>query len=144
MRTIIHGALVSTLLLLTGLLEGCNADYGRHLPNGYAIYCTNGYTTVIDSPRVTTIRRGNTISRKSTVVESKVVGIAVHGALVIGLVEASPNSELGPGTPGYFIVDTATDEVSVGLNETEWTARLSEMGITDVDLGDPRWLPGAI
>ena len=117
--------LVGTLALT--LLSGCG-DYQIDLPNGYRLVRTNASSIQIFSPP-TVKRLGD---HTGIVVPPKIVAIACVGDVVCGIVESSPDSENAALTvPGYFVLDTRTGDVTLGLNKEKQLEQLKKLGVTE-------------
>jgi hypothetical protein len=123
--------LVSFLPLL---LAGCQNDYQRSLPNGYRLVRTNAYTIAIFPPK------GQYLDyfQEGIAVPPKIVEYGVDHAIVFGRIELAPLSELDyMSTPGYFILDTRTPSVKLGMGIAEWTEVLKTYGITTIKMKTP-------
>lgn len=119
------------IVLLFALLWACgcdNGDYATALPNGYRLARTNAYTKAIFAPQ------GKTDPSHAVggiAVAAQVDRMAVVGKVVTGHVVASPQSELASvERPGYFVLDTETGRVELGLTEAAWVSSLRAAGIT--------------
>ncbi len=122
------------------LIASCSraSDYEKSLPNGYRLIRTNAVTTAILDPN----EAWPAPHPSGVAVAAKVVRIAVSNNLVVGYVESSVDSELAKfQVPGYFILDTQTGAVHLGLSESDWNKQLKVMGIGVVKLREPRSLP---
>jgi len=121
--------LIFYTLALILLLVGCDDIGGKgSLPNGYSVFCTNPYTTVILSPdsinTVITIvdQHGNPIAHRSgsVVVGPKINDYKHENYIVWGYVSCSPESEVSEkSVPGYFVLNTSTHILHEGLDEYE-------------------------
>jgi len=113
-------------LALALVLSGCG-DYRVPLPNGYELVRVYAGAILIADPT------------KALVVNANIDGYTVLGDLIVGhvaLAELSPEREMS--VPGYFIVNTATHEVKVGLEKQAWLDALLALGISDKPrLGTP-------
>ncbi len=111
-------------------------DYAKDLPNGYELVRTNTHTKMIWT------RRGSPRGRKC-VVPPDIQEIAVRGNYVFGWLVTSPRADkFGESIPGYFLLDTSTGEVLLGLDEEDWKSKLREIGLENPLslLRHPRWL----
>lgn len=127
MRTVpIARAVVS--LLVTSAMAGCvtlSAPSVVALPNGY--YLRRGKTS-----QVQMLNRSNHV-----VLTGPIAGYAVHHNYVTGCVAQPPpitgsyvnDSPLGklPGAR-YFVLDTASGHLSAGLDWTQWSSSLKQLG----------------
>ena len=135
-----------TVVLLASsslLLSGCG-DYETKLPNGYRLVRTNASSIQIFEPLDAGYRsspayrrrdtvNGNATFHDSIVVPPKIVAIGCVGDIVYGIVETSPDSENATLTvPGYFVLDTRTGDVALGLNKESHLKRLNKLGIAHV------------
>ena len=131
-------AALSVLTVVTMCLKGCpgiHPDYEVALPNGYALARANPYDIAICD------------QRRIRVVPPRVASLGVWGDLVFGQVEASHNPSLEDDDEwtraekarqekaiGYFLINTKTHEVRLGLAKDAWLAALHESGVP----GEPK------
>jgi hypothetical protein len=109
------------IALLPGLLNGCS-DYSRSLPHGYTLEKTNNSTIFILGPEEDFPRE--------VVVPARVSALAVDGAWVAGWVEEEPEATLDvESAPGYFLLNTESGDVALGLSHEAWSARLTKLGL---------------
>ena len=92
-------------------------DYEVELGAGYKLLRTN-------SPTIT-------ISRKDggCAVPPKIVGLNIRKDIIVGKAESSPLADV-PSVPGFFILNTKTGSVQIGLDEKAWLSTLRSMGFT--------------
>jgi putative multiple sugar transport system substrate-binding protein len=103
-------------------------DFSRKLPNDYELARTNSATIIILTPA--RVRYGPHI-----IVPPKITEIGVYGDIVFGLVEDSPkNTAQTLSQPGYFILDTQEDSVTLGLSKEDWQERLRKLGVDNPGL----------
>lgn len=133
-------------LALVCLLWGCviQGDYQITLPNGYVLARANSYDIAIYGPE--------DISRVG-VIPPLIVAIGVNGDLVFGKVEDSHNPWLLENEQlardekaeqekarGYFLLNTKTHEVHLGLTKKAWMAALRDNGIhSEPQMAKPSW-----
>jgi len=98
------------------LATGWN-DYEVDLGAGYKLLRTNSLTI--------------TISQKdgACVVPPKIVGLNIRKDIILGKAESSPLATV-PSVPGFFILNTKTGSVQVGLDEQAWLNALRPLGFT--------------
>ena len=99
------------------LATGWN-DYEVDLGAGYKLLRTN-------SPTIT-------ISQKdgACVVPPKIVGLNIRKDIILGKAESSPLADFA-SVPGFFILNTNTESVQIGLDEQTWLNALRSMGFTE-------------
>ena len=116
-----------TVVPMLIFLTGCG-DYQIDLPNGYRLARTNAPSIQIFTPR-TPKRLSDFVG---VVVPPKIVAIGCVGDIVYGIVEASPGSDKAARTvPGYFVLDTGTGDVTLGLDKAGYLEKLNKLGVTD-------------
>jgi hypothetical protein len=96
--------------------------FGEHVLVGpYMLYKTNGETIILTTPPGWSPPDGASPIR----ITSKVDRIGVSGNLIYGHVVRSPLSEVSRQTPGYFIVDAATNQLVMvgGTDQKVWEQR---------------------
>ena len=119
------------------LSSGCfiQSDYDVPLPNGYLLVSCNEYDIVIACPK----ELDGTI-----VVPPLIVAIGVHGDIVFGKVEDSHAPWLleegerakteradQEKARGFFLINTKTHAVQLGLTTHAWIEALKDLGICD-------------
>lgn len=116
-------ALVAISLLIPSLSSCMPVDYSGELVNGYTLYRTSGISIGIDSPN------------EGILFIDNITRINIENDLIFGKI-----SELEPElqrfvrdqqNPGYFIVDTETDDFVLALSQKEWLERLAENDISE-------------
>ena len=121
------------------LLPGCrHPDYTVDLPNGYSLVRANPHDISICGSFFQAI-------------PPRIALIGVRGDLVFGLVEDSGDKRLDASvndmygkTRGYFLLNTITHKVQLGLKKEAWIRTLKDNGIDgEPRMGKPsRWLRG--
>jgi hypothetical protein len=113
------------VLLSVTMLTGCGGcDYSVDLPNGYRLVRTNSPTIMIFAPD------SAPEWLHGLVVPAKITGLNDTNGIVYGRVEQSPDSDMGlTQTPGYFVLDTKTNGVWLGLGEENWRGILKDRGV---------------
>jgi hypothetical protein len=93
-------------------------DYEVELGAGYKLLRTN-------SPTIT-------ISRKDggCAVPPKIVGLNIRKDIILGKAESSPLADFA-SVPGFFILNTKTGSVQIGLDEQAWLNALRSMGFSE-------------
>ncbi len=122
--------LVAAFFALVALC-GCGrvGDYSVELPGDYKLVRTNGYTRMIVTSRESRDRR--------CIVPPDIQQVGVWDDYVFGRVASVPRSDLGPTLDaGYFLLDTSSGEVLLGLDEEEWRSVMHE----GIGTRLPHWL----
>ena len=117
-----HAFLSLTLLSLL-LLNGCNK--GTPLPGGYAIFFADSEDVGLVLP-----------PKGEILVGPKLAKIGSSGTLIFGEVQPpkKPTPSLaGSRTPGFFILDSSTGTIEMGLSREDWLKKLQKAGLQ----GDP-------
>lgn len=107
---------------------GCNR--GEPLPNGYAVFLANASEACLVKPAA---KGGECIAGPH------VAELGSSGNHIFGRIE--PKAGLPPHpdhAPGYFVIDSATDKVSTGLDRDEWLAELKAVGIDSPQCHPPQ------
>jgi hypothetical protein len=95
----------------------------RQLPNSYTYVIVNACETVIANPQ------------EEIVIPANISKYTVKKGIIVGRRENSCNLErdyMGPY--GYFIVNTKTHDVKLGLSRAELREGLRAMGVEDIEL----------
>ncbi len=114
------------LLALVALFTTGCWDYEIALPHGWKLSQWSAGENVVLKPAPGS-------SRIATLVGPTVDRYQVVEHFVLGHVDALPDAvHYGfRSSPGYFIVDTATNRVWQGLDELAWRQQLRELGIAE-------------
>ena len=117
-------------LLVVGLapvLAGCGA--GTLLPNGYKVFFTAGSEASLVKPAT----KGGECLAGPHVAELGSAGKYIFGRIEpkVGLLPHPDHA------PGYFLIDSLTDEKKTGLDEAAWLAELKAVGIIAPELHPP-------
>jgi hypothetical protein len=112
-------------------LMGCTSDE-KPLGGKYYLIFFNHIDVSISKDR--------TASSSVTVVDGSVQALAVRPPLVTGRTQNWLGSK--SYTPGYFILNTSTDEFKQGLTPEEWAVRLRKLGWTNPNLRKPAYFRG--
>jgi hypothetical protein len=117
-----------TLILLFLLLTACNKS--APLPGGYAIFFGDSEDIGLVLP-----------PKGETLVGPKLAKIGNSGTLIFGEVQPPKKpypSLAGSRTPGFFILDTTTGTIEMGLSRGEWLKKLQNAGLQgEPELVDP-------
>lgn len=120
----IGSSLISVICL--GLLISCG-DYSVSLPNGYSLARIYSGAILIHH------------TSKGVVINANVDRYKVLDEFIVGhvtLAELTP--ERNYSKPGYFIINTKTNEVKEGLDKQVWLETLKKMKImSEPDLSKP-------
>ena len=93
-------------------------DYKVELGAAYTLLRTN-------SPTITIDRKDG-----GCVVPPKIVGLTIRKGIIVGKAESSPLADL-PSVPEFFILNTKTESVQIGLDEQTWLNALRPLGFTE-------------
>jgi hypothetical protein len=99
-------------------------DYSVQLPGGYSLERVYGQTVLISRPY-----------HEGVIINASVDDYAVVGRLIVGhvrLADQAPESDYSK--PGYFIIDTQTNEAKQGLDKNSWLQALKDAGVS----GEPK------
>lgn len=115
------------------LFAGCNFSGDVASLKSYSVSCDKGRDCAV------TNSEGNT----SVIVEPEVDSYLIEGDFILGHSTQQVLTPI-PGLPepfsnqrpGYFIVDTRKNTWDVGLDESEWHAKLKSIGIENPKLRD--------
>ncbi len=114
-RTLLTLALLSLLLL-----AACNRS--NPLPAGYAIFFGDSEDVGLVLP-----------PKGEILVGPKLAQIGNSGTIIFGEVELPRKPEqkfqTGSRTPGFFILDTTTGALEMGLSREEWLKKLEKAGL---------------
>lgn len=116
-KCVFRATFIATLIIA---VSSCG-DYRVDLPNGYQLVRVYGGAFTISHPV------------KGGVVHSNVGRYAVVGDLVVGYVTTPDHVSLEErrmSIPGFFILNTATNSIKVGLDEERWAAELKANGVS--------------
>jgi hypothetical protein len=108
------------------LASACSESMGEYslaLPNGY-------HLERYSSGEVTIVAPGSTIAVAGVVQEYAIAGSFIVGRTVVPPTSAENQAKYYSHVrPGYFVVDTSSGEVLLGLSEREWKANLARRNI---------------
>jgi hypothetical protein len=111
-------ALCFLLIPLHSVLATGWNDYKVELGAGYALLRTNADT-------ITIVRE-----KSGFVIPPKIVGLNIRKDIILGKAESSPLADFA-SVPGFFILNTKTGSVQVGLDEQAWLNALRPLGFTE-------------
>jgi hypothetical protein len=110
------------ILIVLFSLTACSSDYEVPLPGGYVLVSVYAGAVIIGRP-----------SEHEVVVDANVESYKVLGELVVGHVntpEKLSSEEKETSKPGYFILNTKTHEIKVGLDKQTWLDSLQTQGVS--------------
>jgi len=114
-----HTFLALALLSLL-VLNGCNK--GDPLPGGYAIFFGDSEDVGLVLP-----------PKGEILVGPKLAQIGNSGTLIFGEVQLPKKPErkfqTGSRTPGFFILDSSTGAIEMGLSREDWLKKLQKAGL---------------
>jgi hypothetical protein len=116
---------------LLAMLTGCTVDYEAPLIGEYRIIRTSANSIGVYGPMRTLARREGFVSLTSCYAGPLVDGIDVIDHLIVGPARMVEGSH-GCSNPGYFVIDTATEEHWLELPKDEFDARCKSLGIVPV------------
>lgn len=95
------------------------------LPNGYKVaFASRLQVSLIDS-------------RRSGVAGAKLEKIGCHENIIYGLITQREGVDEPEDTLGYFWLDSATGEISKGMELEAWSSKLRELGVNDPQMFKP-------
>ena len=108
-------------------LVGCSQ--GEPLPNGYAVFFASGSEASLVKPAT---KGGECIAGPH------VAELGNSGNYIFGRIEPKKGAPPHPDhAPGFFVIDSATDKVTTGLDREKWLAELKAVGIDSPQLHPP-------
>jgi len=112
--------------------ERSKTVYAHHtdfLPNGYTIFFANRFEACLE-------KKG--VNFDAAVAGPHVVELGNEGNHIFGRIDPKPGLPPHPDhAPGYFLIDSATDKVTTGLDRATWLGRLKAVGIEAPQLAAP-------
>ena len=115
------------LLLIAAVCVGC--DERMTLPNGYTLFFASSSEVAIQKEGV---NFGACIAGPS------VVEIGTAGKFIFGRIEPKKGIPPHPDhAPGFFLIDSATDKATTGLDRETWLAELKTLGVESPKLRAP-------
>ena len=118
-HSIMKRTLSSFALLSLLLLTACNK--GDPLPGDYAIFFADSEDVGLVLP-----------PKGEVLVGPKLIAVGDSGTLIFGEVQPpkKPNPSLtGSRTPGFFILDSTTGAIEMGLSGENWLKKLQKAGL---------------
>jgi hypothetical protein len=99
-------------------------DYDTELINGYRLIRTN-------SPSVFIFKKSLSFSEPEyPVVPPKITGLNIYGNIIVGETEFTPvGDDCDASVSGFFILDTETNKLKIGLKKEQWLKILRNMGL---------------
>jgi hypothetical protein len=99
-------------------------DYDTELINGYRLIRTN-------SPSVFIFKKSLSFSEPDyPVVPPKITGLNIYGNIIVGETEFTPvGDDCDASVSGFFILDTETNKLKIGLKKEQWLKILRNMGL---------------
>lgn len=112
--------------------ERSKTVYAHHtdfLPNGYTIFFANRFDVSLE-------KKG--VNFDAAVAGPHVVELGNQGNHIFGRIDPKPDLPPHPDhAPGFFLIDSATDEVATGLDRHTWLVRLKAVGVESPRLSAP-------
>ncbi len=115
------------LVWIVAILAGCSQ--GEPLPNGYKVFFASGSEAAL-------IKDG--VNYGACIAGPHVAELGNSGKYIFGRID--PKKGLPPHpdhAPGFFVIDSATDKVTTGLDRDKWLAELKAVGIDSPQLHPP-------
>lgn len=110
-------------------LGGCSQ--GEPLPNGYAIFFASGSEAALVKPAT----KGGECLAGPHITE-----LGTSGNYIFGRIEPEPGAPPHPDhAPGFFVIDSATDKGTTGLDRETWLAQLKAVGVDSPKLHPPEY-----
>jgi hypothetical protein len=122
---------VSLVVWMMVFLIGCSR--GEPLPNGYAVFFASGSETSLVKPAT----KGG-----QCVVGPHIAEFGHSGNYIFGRIEPRQNSPPHPDhAPGFFVINSTTDEITTGLDHEKWLTELAAVGIDSPQLhpAEQKW-----
>jgi hypothetical protein len=117
----------SLVVLMAILVVGCSQ--GDPLPHGYAVFFASGSEAAL-------VKDG--VNYGACVAGPHVVELGTSGNHIFGRIEPKQGIPPHPDhAPGFFVIDSATDTVTTGLDRDTWLAELKAAGIESPQLHPP-------
>lgn len=111
-------------VLMATLLVGCSQ--GEPLPHGYEVF----FASASEASLVKPATKGGEIIAGPHVAE-----LGSSGDCIFGRIEPKKGIPPHPDhTPGFFIIDSATDTVTTGLDRDRWLTELKAVGVDSPQL----------
>ena len=95
------------------------------LPNGYKVFFASRLQVMLVD------------SKRSGVAGARLEKIGCHDDIIYGLITQREGIDEPEDTLGYFWMDSATGEITKGMELGAWTKKLREMGVNDPQLFNP-------
>jgi hypothetical protein len=109
--------LAFVLVTVIGAMS-CGAEYPVELPGSYQLDQVHSGAVAITHPAT------------GIVIYASVDGYAVVGSVIVGHVsQAKRDPEREFSRPGYFIIDTRTNDAKQGLDKNSWLESLRSLGV---------------
>lgn len=122
---------VSSAPWAVGGAEDSDATKKREpLPNGYEVFFANEFEAAI-------VKDG--VNFNACVAGPNVVELGSSGRYIFGRID--PKKDIPPHpdhAPGFFLIDSATDKTTTGLERKKWLAALKAVGIDPPELVHPK------
>jgi hypothetical protein len=127
--TSVAGVRLSVGIVAMLLSVSCNHDYSAPLVNGYEIVRANASSITVNGPRrvVGKTETGGRIY-SGCYAGPVVDGLDLIGDVIVGHAR-DVNGWGGCPRPGYFVIDTSTNEHWLELSKDEFDARCKALGI---------------
>jgi hypothetical protein len=112
---------------IVATLAGCSQ--GEPLPNGYAVFFASGSEAGLVKPAT----KGG-----ECIVGPHVAELGNSGKYIFGRIDPKKGIPPHPDhAPGFFVIDSATDKVTTGLDRDKWLAELKAVGVDSPQLHPP-------
>jgi hypothetical protein len=119
---------VPTLILMGTCFIGCSQ--GEPLPHGYAVFFAS-------SSEAALVKDG--VNYGASIAGPHVAELGNSGNYIYGRIEPKKGIPPHPDhAPGFFVIDSATDKVTTGLDRDTWLNELEAVGIDSPQLHPPR------
>lgn len=115
------------LVWVAAMLVGCSR--GEPLPNGYSVFFASGSEAAL-------VKDG--VNHGACIAGPHVAELGNSGNYIFGRI--APKKDLPPHpdhAPGFFVIDSATDTVTTGLERGRWLAELKAVGVDSPRLRSP-------
>lgn len=126
-RTLIVEKSPSLVVLMAPFLVGCS--HGNPLPHGYAVFFASGSEAAL-------VKDG--VNHGACIAGPHVAELGTSGKYIFGRIEPTQGVPPHPDhAPGFFVIDSATDTVTTGLDRDAWLDALKAVGIESPQLHPP-------
>jgi hypothetical protein len=115
------------LVWIAAILAGCGQ--GEPLPNGYKVFLAS-------SSEAALVKDG--VNYGACIAGPHVAELGNSGKYIFGRIDPKKGIPPHPDhAPGFFVIDSAIDKVTTGLDRDKWLAELKAVGVDSPQLHSP-------